>query len=298
MTGAKQVMPGPGLDGASLHEILDAENVTFAAGVPTIWLGLLNYMREHGKRLDQLKYVVIGGSAVPASMIEAFENEFDIEVRQGWGMTEMSPIGSINTLKPWMHDLPPAQRMAIQIKQGRPPFGVEMMIEGESGEALPHDGKAQGELKVRGPWVCSGYFGIEDAGVHHDGWFATNDVATIDEHGFMQIVDRTKDMIKSGGEWISSIDLENFAMSHPDIQQAAVIGVPHPKWDERPLLLVIPAPGKTPDKADVLDFLSNKVAKWWLPDDMVIVDAFPIGGTGKVLKKELREEYKDYTLPQ
>ena len=298
MTGAKQVMPGPGLDGASLHEILDAENVTFAAGVPTIWLGLLNHMREHGKRLVRLKYVVIGGSAVPASMIEAFENEFDIEVRQGWGMTEMSPIGSINTLKPWMQDLPPSQRMAIQIKQGRPPFGVEMMIESESGEALPHDGKAQGELLVRGPWVCSGYFGIDDAGVHRDGWFATNDVATIDEQGYMQIVDRTKDMIKSGGEWISSIDLENFAMSHPDVQQAAVIGVPHPKWDERPLLLVVPVPGKTPDKADIFNFLSDKVAKWWLPDDMVIVESFPIGGTGKVLKKELREEYKDYALPQ
>jgi 3-(methylthio)propionyl---CoA ligase len=297
MTGAKQVMPGPLLDGKSLWEMLDGEKVTFSAGVPTIWHGLLAYMRENGKRLDSMQRMVIGGSAAPRSMIEALDREFGIEARHGWGMTEMSPVGAINTLKPWMLDLPEAEQADILAKQGRPPFGVEMMIEGDDGTPQPHDGVAQGELKVRGPWVCRAYFKNEDAEAHRDGWFGTGDVATVDADGYMQIVDRKKDMIKSGGEWISSIDLEDLAMRHPDIAQAAVIGVAHPKWDERPLLLVTAAPGRNPQRNDVLQFLESKVAKWWVPDEMIVVDSFPVGGTGKILKTDLRETYRDFRFP-
>ncbi len=298
MTGAKQVMPGPRLDGESLWALMDAEGVTFSAGVPTIWHGLLGYMGENNKRLDTMQRMIVGGSAAPRSMIELLANEYGIEARHGWGMTEMSPVGAVNTLKPHMRDWPADDRMNVLAKQGRPPFGVEMMIEGDDGTAQPHDGTAHGELKVRGPWVCRAYFGDEDSGAHRDGWFGTGDVATVDADGYMQIVDRKKDMIKSGGEWISSIDLEDFAMSHPDVAQAAVIGVAHPKWDERPLLLVTAAAGRTPDREDVLEFLAAKVAKWWVPDHVLVVDAFPIGGTGKVLKTELRETYSGYTLPE
>lgn len=297
MTGTKLVMPGARLDGEAVYEMLNDEKVTFTAGVPTVWIMLLTYMREHGKRLDNLERVVIGGSAAPRSMIAAFEDEFDVEVRHGWGMTEMSPVGAINTLAPAMRDLPTEERLDIQGKQGRPPFGVEMKITDDSGNALPHDGVAYGELKVRGPFICSGYLGLAESEAHADGWFDTNDVATIDKDGFMQIVDRKKDIIKSGGEWISSIDLEDLAMGHPDVMQAAVIGIAHPKWDERPLLLVVPTPGKTPDKQELLNFLDGKVAKWWLPDDVAVVEEFPIGGTGKVLKNELRAQFKDYKLP-
>ncbi len=297
MTGTKLVMPGARLDGEAVYELLDQEKVTFTAGVPTVWIMLLTYMREHGKKLDHLEQIVIGGSAAPRSMIQAFEEEFGVEVRHGWGMTEMSPVGAINTLSPAMRDLPEEQRLDIQCKQGRPPFGVEMKITDDEGNALPHDGVAYGELKVRGPFICSGYLGLDESEAHADGWFDTNDVASIDEHGYMQIVDRKKDIIKSGGEWISSIDLEDVAMGHPDVMQAAVIGIAHPKWDERPLLLIVPATGRTPDKQDILGYLEDKVAKWWLPDDVVVVDSFPIGGTGKVLKTELREQFKDYKLP-
>lgn len=297
MTGTKLVLPGALLDGESVYEMLDTEKVTFTAGVPTVWIMLLAYMREHGKTLDHLKRIVIGGSAASRSMIQAFEQEFGVEVRHGWGMTEMSPVGAINTLTPAMRQLPAEEQLDIQSKQGRPPFGVEMKITDDEGNALPHDGVAYGELKVKGPFICSGYLGLEDSEAHAEGWFDTNDVASIDPLGFMQIVDRKKDIIKSGGEWISSIDLEDLAMGHPDVMQAAVIGIAHPKWDERPLLLVVPAPGRTPEKESVMAHLEGKIAKWWLPDDVVVVESFPIGGTGKVLKTELREQFKDYKLP-
>lgn len=297
MTGTKLVMPGARLDGEAVYEMLDREKVTFTAGVPTVWIMLLAYMREQGKTLDHLKRIVIGGSAAARSMIQAFEEEFGVEVRHGWGMTEMSPVGAINTLTPEMQELSAEERLDIQCKQGRPPFGVEMKITDDAGNDLPHDGVAYGELKVRGPFICSGYLGLENSEAYEDGWFDTNDMASIDAQGYMQIVDRKKDIIKSGGEWISSIDLEDIAMGHPDVLQAAVIGIAHPKWDERPLLLVVPAADRTPDKADILAYLDDKVAKWWLPDDVVVVESFPIGGTGKVLKNELREQFKDYTLP-
>jgi acyl-CoA synthetase (AMP-forming)/AMP-acid ligase II len=297
MTGTKLVMPGARLDGEAVYELLNDERVTFTAGVPTVWIMLLTYMREHGKKLDYLDRIVIGGSAAPRSMIRAFEEEFGVEVRHGWGMTEMSPVGAINTLSPAMRELPEEERLDIQSKQGRPPFGVEMKITDDAGKSLPHDGVAYGELKVRGPFICSGYLGLEESEAHADGWFDTNDVASIDGQGYMQIVDRKKDIIKSGGEWISSIDLEDLAMGHPDVMQAAVIGIAHPKWDERPLLLVVPAPGRSPDRQEILTYLEDKVAKWWLPDDVVFVESFPIGGTGKVLKTELRDQLKDYKLP-
>ena len=296
MTGTKLVMPGAQLDGEAVYEMLNDEHVTFTAGVPTVWIMLLAYMRAKGKKLEHLQRIVIGGSAASRSMIQAFEEEFGVEVRHGWGMTEMSPVGTVNTLAPEMRDLPASEKLDIQCKQGRPPFGVEMKITDERGNELPHDGTAHGELKVRGPFVCSGYLRLDHSEAHVDGWFDTSDVASIDPKGYMQIVDRKKDIIKSGGEWISSIDLEDIAVGHPDVLQAAVIGIAHPQWDERPLLLVVPAEGRTPVKTELLNFLSNKVAKWWLPDDVVVVDSLPIGGTGKVLKNELREQFKDYSL--
>ncbi|MDH3739192.1 MAG: 3-(methylthio)propionyl-CoA ligase [Alphaproteobacteria bacterium] len=298
MTGAKLVFPGPKLDGASIHELLVGEDVTFAAGVPTVWLGLLQYWRENNTRVPTLERTVIGGTAIPQSMIEAFQEEFGVEVRHAWGMTEMSPLGTICLVKPQLADADKATRYRVQIKQGRPVFGVDMKIVDEEGQELPHDGKAYGELLVRGPWITSSYFKLENSEAHdHDGWFATGDVCTIDPEGYMEITDRSKDVIKSGGEWISSIDLENQAMGHPDVMQAAVIGVTHPKWDERPLLIVVPAADKTPDLTSINEYLSDKVAKWWLPDDMIVVDSLPIGATGKVLKTKLREQFGDHKLP-
>lgn len=298
MTGAKLVLPGAHLIGEPLYELLDGEGVTITAGVPTIWLALLEYMRANGKRLDGLQRAIIGGTAAPTSMIEAFQDEFGIEVRHGWGMTEMSPVGSINTLKPNLVNLPPEERMHYQAKQGQPVYGVDMKIVGEDGVELPHDGKAFGELKVRGPWICNGYFAMDESEAHaEEGWFNTNDVATIDAQGYMQIVDRTKDVIKSGGEWISSIELEDIALRHPDVAQAAVIGVAHPKWDERPLLLITPKPGATPDPKDILASFKGKIANWWTPDAVEVVESFPIGGTGKIQKAELRAQYRDYKLP-
>jgi fatty-acyl-CoA synthase len=298
MTGAKLVFPGPKLDGASIHELLVDEEVTFAAGVPTVWLGLLNYWRENNKNVPSLNRTVIGGTAIPQSMIEAFQEDFGIEVRHAWGMTEMSPLGTISLVKPNVPATDKAARYRAQIKQGRPVFGVDMKIVDDDGKALPHDGKAYGELLVRGPWITSGYFKIDHSEAHdHDGWFATGDVCTIDPDGYMEITDRAKDVIKSGGEWISSIDLENQAMGHPDVMQAAVIGVHHPKWDERPLLIVVPAKDKTPELASINEYLTDKVAKWWLPDDMIIVESLPIGATGKVLKTELRAQFGDHKLP-
>jgi acyl-CoA synthetase (AMP-forming)/AMP-acid ligase II len=296
MVGAKLVFPGARLDGASVHELLDSEGVTMTAGVPTVWLALLNHWRETGTRVDSLKRVIIGGSACPESMIRAFQEEFGCEVRHAWGMTEMSPLGTVSIPKPSITD--PADRMRRQVKQGRSVFGVEMRIVDDARKALPHDGAAFGELQVSGPWITSGYFKLDSSDAHGaDGWFATGDVATMDPDGYMEITDRAKDVIKSGGEWISSIEIENLAMGHPDVAQAAVIGVAHPKWDERPLLVVVPAPGKSPTHAEMTAFLADKVAKWWLPDDTVLTDELPLGATGKVLKTRLREQFGDHKLP-
>ena len=275
-----------------------AEEVTFAAGVPTVWLGLLNYWRENNTRVPTLERTVIGGTAIPQSMIEAFQEEFGVQVRHAWGMTEMSPLGTVSLVKPRVPETDKAARYRVQIKQGRPVFGVDMKIVDEQGQALAHDGKAFGELMVRGPWITSGYFKLDYSEAHdNDGWFATGDVCTIDPDGYMEVTDRSKDVIKSGGEWISSIDLENQAMGHPDVMQAAVIGVAHPKWDERPLLIVVPAAGKTPDLVSINAYLSDKVTKWWLPDDMIVVESLPLGATGKVLKTKLREQFGGHILP-
>jgi len=298
MTGAKLVFPGPKLDGESIHQLLVNESVTFAAGVPTVWLGLLNYWKENNTNVPTLKRTICGGTAVPQSMIESFQEEFGIELRHAWGMTEMSPLGTVSVIKPSHMNSDKATRYRIQIKQGRPVFGVEMKIVDDQENELPHDGKAYGELMVRGPWITSGYYKVENSEAHdHNGWFATGDVCTIDPEGYIEITDRTKDVIKSGGEWISSIDLENQAMGHSDVMHAAVIGVHHPKWDERPLLIVVPAKDKTPVLEDINEYLSKKVAKWWLPDDMIIVESLPIGATGKVLKTKLRELFGNHTLP-
>ena len=298
LAGSKLVFPGPLLDGASIHELLVSEDVTFAAGVPTVWLALLNYWRETNTNVPTLKRTVIGGSACPQSMIEGFQEEFGIEVRHAWGMTEMSPLGSVSLIKPSQKDASPAEKYRKQIKQGRPVYGVQVKIVDDDGNELPHDGIAFGELQVRGPWIISSYFRLDNSDAHgDDGWFATGDVCTIDPDGYIEITDRAKDVIKSGGEWISSIELENVAMGHPDVLQAAVIGVAHPKWDERPLLIVVPAPGRHPTLEELTGYLSNKVAKWWLPDDVVLVAELPLGPTGKVLKTRLREQFGGHKLP-
>ncbi len=297
LVGAKLVFPGPALDGASLYELFEKEGVVFTAGVPTVWLALLNHMRANNLRLSTLKYAVIGGSAAPPAMIEAFDKEFGVEVLHAWGMTEMSPLGTVNHPKARHAALSASELLEVRLKQGRPPFGVDMKIVDDSGKDLPRDGKAFGDLMVRGPWITSGYFKGEGGEALVDGWFPTGDVATLDPDGYMQITDRSKDVIKSGGEWISSIDLENAAMAHPAVAEAAVIGVAHSKWDERPLLIVHRKAGATVDKKELLEFLAGKVAKWWLPDDVQFVDAIPHTATGKILKTRLREDFKDYRLP-
>jgi acyl-CoA synthetase (AMP-forming)/AMP-acid ligase II len=300
MSGAKLVFPGPKLDGASLHELFASEKVTLSLGVPTVWLGLLNYLEQSGKRLDGLTRVTVGGSAAPRSMIEVFEEKYGVQCIHGWGMTEMSPVGSLALPKLKHLDWSKDEQLAIKTKQGFPLFGVDMKVTAPDGTAQPHDGKASGELYVRGPWIVSGYYNDEQAtaaAFDEAGWFRTGDVATIDPDGYMTIVDRSKDVIKSGGEWISSIDVENAAMGHPDVAEAAVIGMPHPKWDERPLLIIVPKPGRPPNKESIVAYLGDKIAKWQLPDDVVFVAEIPHGATGKVLKTRLREQFKDYRLP-
>jgi fatty-acyl-CoA synthase len=292
MTGSKLVMPGPKLDGPSVCELLETEKVTMSAAVPTVWLALLQYLEQTGKTLPHLKKVLIGGSACPRFMIDAFENKYEVEVIHAWGMTEMSPLGTLGTLKSKFSDLPYPEKLDIKMKQGHPPFGVEMKITDEKGKELPRDGKAFGRLKVRGPAVAKGYFkGEGRSSFDKQGWFDTGDVATLDADGYMTIVDRAKDVIKSGGEWISTIDIENFAVGHPSVSEAAVIGMPHPKWDERPLLIIVLKPGKIATKEDILKFLEGKIAKWWMPDDVIFVDEIPHGPTGKILKTTLRERY-------
>jgi 3-(methylthio)propionyl---CoA ligase len=298
MAGAKMVFPGALLDGKSVWELLDAEGVDFTAGVPTVWLMLLDYLRESGRRIDGVDTVVIGGSAAPRSMIEAFQNDYGTRVLHAWGMTETSPLGTVGTLKKKHDELPEEERLALQQKQGRGIYGVELRIVDDHGGELPRDGKAFGELQVRGPWVASAYFKQEGGDIlDRDGWFSTGDVATLDGDGFMQITDRSKDVIKSGGEWISSIDLENELMSQPGVAEAAVIGLPHPKWDERPLAVVVAAAGAELTREDVLAHLASRVARWWLPDDVVFVDELPHTATGKVSKLALREQFHDHVLP-
>ena len=300
MVGAKLVLPGPKMgDGETLYALMDSEDVTLALGVPTVWLALLQYMAKAGKRLDKLKSTIIGGAAVPRSMIEEFRDKHDVEVRQGWGMTEMSPLGTVNTTKAGLESMSGDEQLDLATKAGRGIFGVEMRIVDADGAEQPWDGVAYGALQVRGPWICSDYFRLEGgAGTHTpDGWFETGDVATIDPHGYLAITDRTKDVIKSGGEWISSIELENVATDHSAVAEAAVIGVAHPKWTERPLLVVVKAEGQEVSKDDLLAWFDGKVASWCVPDDVAFVEELPHTATGKVKKIELRKQFADYRLP-
>lgn len=298
MTGAKLVMPGARLDGAALLDLLNGEGVTLTAAVPTVWLGLLQHLEASGGRLDTLKRVVIGGSACPRAMTEAFEKKYGVTVDHAWGMTEMSPIGSFCSIKPVYAELTGEALYDLKVKQGHPPFTVEFRLSDDDGRELPWDGRTFGRLKVRGPAVAGAYYRREDEAIlDAHGFFDTGDVATIDPNGYMQITDRSKDVIKSGGEWISSIDLENLAIGHPDVAEAAVIGVSHPKWDERPLLVIVPKPGKAPSREEMLAYMTGKVAKWWLPDDVVLVDAIPHTATGKIQKTALREMFRGYRLP-
>jgi fatty-acyl-CoA synthase len=298
MIGAKMVMPGAKLDGNSICELIESEKVTVSAGVPTVWLGMFQHLAETGKKLPPLKRVLIGGAAAPRSMIEKFEKELGIEVAHSWGMTEMSPIGTVGTLKAKFAELPYPRQLDYKSRQGRPPFGVEMKITDDENRELPRDGTSFGRLKVRGPAVAKAYYRAEGTqSFDSDGWFDTGDVATLDTEGYMSIVDRSKDVIKSGGEWISSVQIENLAVGHPSVAEAAVIGVPHPKWDERPLLVVVKKPGCECCQDDMLAFLSGKIAKWWMPDAVAFVDEIPHSATGKILKTELRSRFADFRLP-
>ena len=298
MIGAKLVMPGGKMDGASIYELLETEKVTFSAAVPTVWLMLLQHLEQNGLTLPHLNKVVIGGSACPRAMTEKFEKNYGVQVIHAWGMTEMSPLGTLATIKPDYADLKGDALFDIKQTQGYAPFGVEMKVTDDENREMPWDGKTFGRLKVRGPAVASSYYGGDgkeqfDA----EGWFDTGDVAHINPKGYMQITDRAKDVIKSGGEWISTIDLENLVVGHPDVAEAAVIGVAHPKWDERPLLVVVRKPGKEPTKEAILGFMEGKVAKWWMPDDVVFVAEIPHTATGKIQKTTLRDQFRGYQLP-
>jgi len=291
MAGARLVLPAQALDGASLYELMTAEKVTLSLGVPTVWLGLLQYCEREGLKLKNMERTVIGGAACSESMIREFQEKHGVLVIHAWGMTELSPLGTANSMNAHTASLPRQERYKLQIKQGRPVFGVELRILGPDGKDLPRDGKAFGRLLVHGPWVAIGYYKDEDRSAWVDGWFDTGDVATIDKTGTMQIVDRSKDVIKSGGEWISSVELENIAMGHPALAECAVVGVPHPKWDERPVLLAVKKEGQNVTKAELLSFLEGKVAKWWLPDEILFVPSLPHTATGKLLKRQLRDDY-------
>ena len=297
MTGAKLVFPGPAMDGKSIYELMEAEKVTYSAGVPTVWQMLLTYMKPLGLKFSTMRRTVIGGSACPPAMIQSFNDDYHVEVLHAWGMTEMSPLGTLCTLKNKHDSLPPDEKMKIRLKQGRAVYGVDMKIVDDAGQVLPWDGKTYGDLYVKGPWVVRGYYKEEGGSPLIDGWFPTGDVGTIDADGYLQITDRSKDVIKSGGEWISSIDIENIAVAHPSVAMAACIGVAHPKWDERPIIAVVKKPGMGVTREELLAFYEGKTAKWQVPDDVVFVDAIPLGATGKMLKTRLREQLKDYTLP-
>lgn len=300
MMGCKLVFPGPKMgDGEVLYNLMESEGVTLSLGVPTVWLGLLQYAKDAGKKLNSLDRTIIGGAAVPEFMIRQFRDEHDVDVIQGWGMTEMSPLGTVSTPKAGTENFNPDEMIKLRAKAGRGIFGVELRIVDDGGNELPWDGEACGALQVRGPWVCSDYFKLEGESDSHtdDGWFETGDVAMIDPDGYMAITDRTKDVIKSGGEWISSIDVENTAMGHDAVAEAAVIGVPHPKWTERPLLVIIKVEKAELTRDEMLDWLNGKIAKWWIPDDVVFVDEIPHTATGKIKKIELRKQFSDYELP-
>ena len=299
MNGCKLVLPGPAMDGASLHELLESEQCTLSLAVPTVWMMLTGFLRESGESLPHMKRVVIGGSAVPEAMIRSFESDYDVEVIHAWGMTETSPLGTLNFLMPHLRDLDYEEQMPIKLKQGKSVFGIDIRIVDENNTPLPHDGEAFGRLQARGHWVTSGYYGDDnDTVVDADGWFETGDVATIDEDGYMMITDRTKDVIKSGGEWISSIELENISVGHPDIKEAAVIAIPHPKWDERPLVVAVKNDGAQVDRESLLAYLAENVAKWQIPDDVVFVEELPHGATGKLNKLKLRADFTDYRFPE
>jgi fatty-acyl-CoA synthase len=300
--GCKLVFPGPAMDGKSVYELIESEKVSMAAGVPTVWQMMLGHMQQNGLRFSTLKRTVIGGSACPPAMINAFNDTYGVEVLHAWGMTEMSPLGTVCTLKNAQLALSPEDQLKVRLKQGRAVYGVDMKIVNEAGEELPWDGKAYGDLLVRGPWIIASYFKGEGGDpLRYDaagkGWFPTGDVATIDAEGFMQITDRSKDVIKSGGEWISSIDVENIAMAHPAVAMAACVGMKHPKWDERPIVVVVKKPGAEVSREELLAFYEGKTAKWQIPDDVVFVDAIPLGATGKMQKMTLRQQLKDYVLP-
>jgi fatty-acyl-CoA synthase len=292
--GAKLVMPGAGMDGASIYELLDSERVTSTAAVPTVWLGLLQYLEQSGKQLPYLKKVVVGGAACPPMMIRKFELDYGVEVVHGWGMTEMSPVGTTGTMKHATSSLDPEARLKLKEKQGRSPYLVEMKVVDDEGRSLPRDGKSSGHLLVRGPCVASGYYRHDEDVLTDDGWFDTGDIANIDPLGYMQITDRDKDVIKSGGEWISSIEVENVAVGCPGVAEAAVIGLPHPKWTERPLLIVRREEGSEVRARDVLAYLDGKIAKWWMPNGVEFVDEIPHTATGKIQKMDLRKQFKDY----
>ncbi|MEM9533157.1 MAG: long-chain fatty acid--CoA ligase [Pseudomonadota bacterium] len=296
MVGARMVMPGPHMDGASIARLLNDEQCTFAAAVPTVWSMLLGHLKETGSAIEHLKEVVIGGAAVPRSMVQSFDQDYGVKVLHAWGMTEMSPLGTVNRLSGYMPaPQTPDEEYDHACKQGRVPFGVDMKIVDDEGQTQPHDGQTFGRLLVRGPWTVERYYGQEESALE-DGWFDTGDIATIDEWGFMQITDRAKDVIKSGGEWISSADIENAAVAHPDVEIAACIGARHPKWDERPLLLLCSVEGRTADAESVLALLAESFAKWQLPDAVIEIDTMPLTATGKIDKKPLRAEYEDYLV--
>ena len=297
MVGSKLVFPGPALDGKSVYELIENEQVTYAAGVPTVWQMLLVHMKPAGLRFSSLKRTVIGGSACPPAMINTFRDDYGVDVLHAWGMTELSPLGTLCTLKNKHLSLPAEEQMKIRLKQGRAIYGIDMKIVDDQGQEQPSDGKAYGDLLVKGPWVVREYFKQEGGDPLVNGWFPTGDVATIDPDGFMQITDRSKDVIKSGGEWISSIDIENIAMAHPAVAMAACIGVAHPKWDERPIVVVVTKPGLSVSRDELIAFYEGKIAKWQIPDDAVFVESIPLGATGKMLKTRLREQLKDYRLP-
>lgn len=298
LVGAKLVLPGAAMaDGAQLQALITSEHVNYALGVPTIWLALLAYLGAHDLEVPTLERVCVGGAACPASIIERFARDYAVEVFHAWGMTEMSPVGTYNAPKHVMADWPTAQLDAHRLRQGRSLFGVDMRIVDASGQELPWDGETVGALQVRGPWVVQAYYRAEQACLTPDGWFDTGDVANIDPDGFMLITDRSKDVIKSGGEWISSIELENTAVNHPDVAEAAVIGRAHPKWDERPLLVVVAADGADVSRSELLNWYAGKVAKWWIPDDVAVVTELPHTATGKIDKKALRQQFADYQFP-
>jgi fatty-acyl-CoA synthase len=297
MTGAKLVFPGPAMDGKSIYELIESEKVNFAAGVPTVWQMLLSHVQSANVRFSTLKRTVIGGSACPPAMINLFNDVYGVEVLHAWGMTEISPLGTVCTLKNKHLALPPDEKLKLRLKQGRSIYGVDMKIVDGEGQELPWDGKACGDLMVKGPWVISEYYKGEGGSPLVGGWFPTGDVATIDQEGYMQITDRSKDVIKSGGEWISSIDVENIAMAHPAVAMAACIGMRHPKWDERPVIAVMKKQGADVSRDELLAFFEGKTAKWQIPDDVIFVDAIPLGGTGKMQKSKLREMLMDYRLP-